>query len=298
MDVTRFGLEHREFGRVWPDEDWNEFAGSYNIPYQVSGMVDIHGKEYQVNVDKIVGFPSDFEIVREDMDMGLTVSGGRVLLQLSPDEEWHCLSTEISEEDVENQGSIEEYFDSLWDFWLFGDGDCPWYELCPSDILLKILCAALPDRTLSVRECESVPHFLDTDGNEYFFGKMVSFDCEFSWEEDSNVHLTANEWKKLVFSVQDGAIYAEQVTELTVQGSAFVLSGTFVHYNDDRDKIKALIVAKGGRCTASVSGKTNYLVLGSQGSFGEKKVEQAQALQENGKDIKIITEETLFKFLK
>ncbi len=92
-------------------------------------MVDIHGKEYQVNVDKIVGFPSDFEIVREDMDMGLTVSGGRVLLQLSPDEEWHCLSTEISEEDVENQGSIEEYFDSLWDFWLFGDGDCPWYDL-------------------------------------------------------------------------------------------------------------------------------------------------------------------------
>lgn len=139
--------------------------------------------------------PSDFEIVREDMDMGLTVSGGRVLLQLSPDEEWHCLSTEISEEDVENQGSIEEYFDSLWDFWLFGDGDCPWYELCPSDILLKILCAALPDRTLSVRECESVPHLGDTDGNEYFFGKMVSFDCEFSWEEDSNVHLTANEWK-------------------------------------------------------------------------------------------------------
>ena len=50
--------------------------------------------------------------------------------------------------------------------------------------------------------------------------------------------------------------------------------------------------------SASVSGKTNYLVLGSQGSFGEKKVEQAQALQENGKDIKIITEETLFKFLK
>lgn len=89
-----------------------------------------------------------------------------------------------------------------------------------------------------------------------------------------------------------------QMADVTIQGSAFVLSGTFVHYNDDRDKIKALIVAKGGRCTASVSGKTNYLVLGSQGSFSEKKVEQAQALQENGKDIKIITEETLFKFLK
>ena len=127
---------------------------------------------------------------------------------------------------------------------------------------------------------------------------MVSFDCEFSWEEDSNVHLTANEWKKLVFSVQDGAIYADQVTELTVQGSVFVLTGDFAHHCNDRDKIKALITAKGGRCTASVSGKTNYLVLGSQGGWGEKKMEKAQELQAEGKNIKIIAEDTLFKFLK
>lgn len=89
-----------------------------------------------------------------------------------------------------------------------------------------------------------------------------------------------------------------QKIDVAVSGSTFVLTGDFAHCNNDRDKVKALIESKGGRCTGAVSGKTSYLVIGSRGGFGEKKVEKAQALQEQGKDIKIIMEDTLFQFLK
>ena len=72
---------------------------------------------------------------------------------------------------------------------------------------------------------------------------------------------------------------------MAVSGSAFVLTGDFAH---DRDKVKNFITAKGGRCTASVSGKTNYLVLGSHGNFGMKTIERAQEFQKKGKDIKTL----------
>lgn len=91
--------------------------------------------------------------------------------------------------------------------------------------------------------------------------------------------------------------WVSQNVDVAVSGSAFVLTGDFIHCGGDRDEVKTLIESKGGRCTAAVSGKTSYLVLGGQGGFGEKKVEKVQELQEKGKDIKIITEDNLFKFL-
>lgn len=89
----------------------------------------------------------------------------------------------------------------------------------------------------------------------------------------------------------------EEVPDLTVKGSTFVLTGTFAHCGDDRDAIKDLIVAKGGRCTGAVSGKTSYLVIGSKGDWGEKKIDKVREYQAQGKPMKIISEENLFRFL-
>lgn len=90
----------------------------------------------------------------------------------------------------------------------------------------------------------------------------------------------------------------DKIDVVTVKGNTFVLTGDFSHCNDDRDAIKELIVAQGGRCTGAVSGKTNYLVIGSLGGFGEKKIEDVQAQREKGKDIKIIREDDLFAALE
>ena len=88
------------------------------------------------------------------------------------------------------------------------------------------------------------------------------------------------------------------VETVPIQGSAFVLTGNFAHCGGGRDGVKALIVEKGGRCTGSISGKTDYLVVGSLGNFGAKKLEQAAEQQAKGKALKIIREYDLFRSLE
>lgn len=90
----------------------------------------------------------------------------------------------------------------------------------------------------------------------------------------------------------------DRVSSVTVSGSAFVLTGDFEKNPEDRDAVKRLIEAKGGRCTGSVSGKTNYLVIGALGGFGERKIEQVQEQRAKGKDIKIIREADLMAALE
>ena len=62
--------------------------------------------------------------------------------------------------------------------------------------------------------------------------------------------------------------------------------------------VKRLIEAKGGRCTGTVSGKTNYLVVGALGGFGERKIEHVQEQRAKGKVIKIIREADLMAALE
>lgn len=90
----------------------------------------------------------------------------------------------------------------------------------------------------------------------------------------------------------------DRVSSVTVSGSAFVLTGDFEKSPEDRDAVKRLIEAKGGRCTGSISGKTNYLVIGALGGFGERKIEQVQEQRAKGKDIKIIREADLMAALE
>ena len=88
-----------------------------------------------------------------------------------------------------------------------------------------------------------------------------------------------------------------ELTSLDFKGTRFVLTGIFQNAPDDRNQVKTLIEAKGGKCTGSVSGKMDYLVLGSQGDVGARKVEQAQERQAQGSSLQIISESTLFEFL-
>lgn len=85
---------------------------------------------------------------------------------------------------------------------------------------------------------------------------------------------------------------------VSISGKTFVLTGDFAHDENDRDRVSWRITAKGGRVTTAVSGKTNYLVIGKRGNFGQKKVVQAKEQKAKGSDIKIIREDDLFRVLE
>lgn len=90
----------------------------------------------------------------------------------------------------------------------------------------------------------------------------------------------------------------DRVQSVKVTGSTFVLTGEFEHDGNDREAIKAKIQAKGGRVTGAVSGKTDYLVIGGYGGFGDRKIDQVKEQRAKGKALKIVREEDLFAALE
>ena len=86
-----------------------------------------------------------------------------------------------------------------------------------------------------------------------------------------------------------------QETAVQVQGSAFMLEGSFARCDGVKKNIKELITARGGRISKSLSGKTKYFVLGSQGGYSEERIEKAKLFREKG--LMFISEDTLFIFL-
>jgi DNA ligase (NAD+) len=73
-----------------------------------------------------------------------------------------------------------------------------------------------------------------------------------------------------------------QVLSDALAGKSFVISGTFEKY--ERDELKDIIIANGGKVLSGVSGKLDYL-LGGEGT-GPSKTEKAKAL-----GVKIISEQ-------
>jgi len=74
-----------------------------------------------------------------------------------------------------------------------------------------------------------------------------------------------------------------------LDGKSFVISGTFEHYQ--RDQLKDVIIAHGGKVLASVSGKLDFLLAGE--NMGPAKREKAESL-----GVKIISEQDFEKMLK
>lgn len=88
------------------------------------------------------------------------------------------------------------------------------------------------------------------------------------------------------------------VPEVEFAGRKFCLTGNF---SGDRKGCAAEIEARGGTVQSTVSGKTDYLVIGEyaspawkQSSYGGKIV-KAVELKKAGKGVKIISEETLLE---
>lgn len=116
-------------------------------------------------------------------------------------------------------------------------------------------------------------------------------DFDFYDEDDDDEDRDVNTWDT------EPQYPLDEIDSLEISGSAFVLTGDFQNCDGDRDEVKKMIEAKGGRCTGAVSGKTNYLVLGDFGSAGAKKIDQVMEQRAKGKDVKIIAEYDLFRFL-
>jgi len=74
-----------------------------------------------------------------------------------------------------------------------------------------------------------------------------------------------------------------------LDGKSFVISGTFEHY--ERDQLKDVIIAHGGKVLSSVSGKLDFLLAGE--NMGPAKREKAESL-----GVKIISEHEFEKMLK
>lgn len=79
----------------------------------------------------------------------------------------------------------------------------------------------------------------------------------------------------------------EKVSDV-LGGKSFVISGTFANY--ERDQLKDIIVANGGRILSGVSGKLDYLVAGD--NMGPSKLEKAEKL-----GVKIISEQEFEKMI-
>ena len=75
----------------------------------------------------------------------------------------------------------------------------------------------------------------------------------------------------------------------SLQGKTLVISGVFAKH--DRDEIKAIIEAHGGKVGAGVTGKTDFLVAGD--GIGPSKLEKAQKL-----NIPIIGEDDLLQMIE
>ena len=93
----------------------------------------------------------------------------------------------------------------------------------------------------------------------------------------------------------------DPVPTVEFEGRKFCLTGKFVDGSKGRKDCKAHIEARGGTIQTTVSGKTDYLVIGEyaspawqQSSYGCK-IEKAVKLKAAGKAVKIISEETLLK---
>lgn len=75
----------------------------------------------------------------------------------------------------------------------------------------------------------------------------------------------------------------------SLDGKSFVISGTFQRY--ERDQLKDVIIAHGGKVLSSVSGKLDYLVAGD--NMGPAKREKAEKL-----GVKIISEDEFEQMLR
>jgi DNA ligase (NAD+) len=108
-----------------------------------------------------------------------------------------------------------------------------------------------------------------------------------AWSKDKNSQKEIDRLRRAGLQFVSSEKEPELVSN-ALEGKSFVVSGTFVHY--ERDAIKDVIVANGGKVLSGVSGKLDYLVAGE--NMGPSKREKAEALK-----VKIISEDEFRKMI-
>lgn len=96
----------------------------------------------------------------------------------------------------------------------------------------------------------------------------------------------------------------DEIEEIIFNDSTFVLTGIIVGY--ERTELEAKIIERGGKVTGSVSKKTNYVISGLQDTSVVKdkdgakssKILKAEALRDEGYNIKIIDSNTFLTILQ
>jgi DNA ligase (NAD+) len=102
------------------------------------------------------------------------------------------------------------------------------------------------------------------------------------------------EHRKLVDKLKAAGLQMESAVKENAQGGTaltgliFVISGVFSKFS--RDEAKDIIEAQGGKCSGSVSSKTDYLLAGE--GMGPAKLEKATQL-----GVKIISEDDLVNMI-
>lgn len=101
------------------------------------------------------------------------------------------------------------------------------------------------------------------------------------------------------FSTTESFWKTDLKERINFEGKNFVLTGDFD--SGDKASVKEYIECRGGICKSSVSSKTNYLIVGGQGSadwsFGNfgTKIKRAKELNAKGNKIVIIAESEFFE---
>ena len=187
---------------------------------------------------------------------------------------------------VKNNVTPTDIFEDTDDYWeiieYFGD--------CGEDPFIEFFLKFSPD----TEEWEELNGFYEEMWGcqvEENIDEGYGEDFDFYDDDDDDEDRDVNTWDT------EPQYPLDEIDSMEISGSAFVLTGDFQNCDGDRDEVKKMIEAKGGRCTSTVSGKTNYLVLGDFGSAGAKKIDQVMEQRAKGKNVKIIAEYDLFRFL-
>lgn len=130
-------------------------------------------------------------------------------------------------------------------------------------------------------------------------------DCDYDEEDYDNVDLEDDDEDDEDSEDEDVNAWdtepqypLDEIDSLEISGSTFVLTGDFQNCDGDRNQVKEMIEAKRREMHPVPSAaKRTYLVLGDFGSAGAKKIDQVMGQRAKGKDIKIIAEYDLFRFL-
>lgn len=98
--------------------------------------------------------------------------------------------------------------------------------------------------------------------------------------KDQNNHVEIDRLKRAGLNFESAQKEPEKVSNV-LDGKSFLISGVFQNY--ERDQLKNIIIAHGGKVLSSISGKLDFLIAGD--NMGPAKREKAEKLE-----IKIISE--------